>query len=167
MIIKTKRGVFMNKKTLHSFLFYLLSAPAIGGLSALITGNFSDFFLKYEKPPLQPPNIVFPIVWTVLYLLMGYSAYLISKSDKTEKEKGMALKIYWAQLFVNFLWSIVFFRFELLWGGVVVIALLLALLVAMLIVFSKICPKCALLNIPYLLWVIFATYLTVATAVIN
>ncbi len=157
----------MNKKTLHSFLFYLLSAPAIGGLSALITGSFSDFFLKYEKPPLQPPDWVFPVVWTVLYLIMGYSAYLISKTDTTEKEKNTALKIYWAQLFVNFLWSIVFFRFELLWGGVVDIVLLLSLLVAMIIAFSKICKKCALLNIPYLLWVIFATYLTVATAIIN
>ncbi len=157
----------MNKKSLRTFLFYLLSAPAIGGLSALITGNFSDFFLKYEKPPLQPPDWLFPVVWTVLYLLMGYSAYLISKSDATVKEKNTALKIYWAQLFVNFLWSIVFFRFELLWGAVAVIALLLALIIAMLILFSKICKKCALLNIPYLIWVLFATYLNVATAVIN
>lgn len=157
----------MNKKSLRTFLFYLFSAPVIGGLSALITGNFSNFFLKYEKPPLQPQNWAFPVVWTILYLLMGYSAYLISQSDGTEKQKNMAFKIYWAQLFVNFLWSIVFFRFELLWGAVVVVLLLLALIVAMVTAFSKICPKCALLNIPYLLWVIFATYLTVATAVIN
>ena len=157
----------MKKQNIMSVLFYVLSAPAVGGLSALITGNFSDFFLKYEKPPLQPSNWVFPVVWSILYLLMGFSAYLVSKTDAVAEKKKTALKVYWAQLFVNFLWSIVFFKLEMLWGAVGVIALLLILLSVMIFMFFKINRTSAYINIPYLIWVAFAAYLNVATAVIN
>lgn len=157
----------MKKRNTTAFFFYLLSAPIIGGLSALITGSYSDFFITHEQPPLLPPGWLFPVVWTVLYLLMGYSAYLVSVTKADEDEKKRALKIYWIQLIVNFSWSIVFFKFSLLWWGVAVIALLLILIALMLYNFSKINKTSAYLNIPYLLWVIFATYLTVATAIVN
>ncbi|MBR3816077.1 MAG: tryptophan-rich sensory protein [Clostridia bacterium] len=157
----------MKKHNLLSLLFYVVSAEAIGGLSALLTGNFSDFFDKYLEPPLLPPKWLFPVVWVILYALMGLSAYLISMSDVETDKKKCALTVYWTQLAFNFVWSIAFFRLEWLWGGVVIIVSLLALIAIMTVLFSKIDKKAALMNIPYLLWVAFATYLNVATAIIN
>lgn len=157
----------MRKHNLKRALFYIFSAEAIGGLSALITGSFSDFFLKYKEPPLLPPGWLFPVAWTILYALMGYSAYLIDRTDDDCNEKKRALTVYWLQLAFNFSWSIVFFRFELLWGGFGVIAVLLILICVMSVLFGKIRPTAGLLNIPYILWVAFATYLNIATAMIN
>jgi len=157
----------MKKYSTVDLLIYIVSAEAVGALSALFSGGFGDFFVKYEKPPLLPPAWLFPVVWTILYALMGISAYLIKSSGGDEPAKSRALKLYWIQLAVNFSWSIVFFRFEALWAAVVVILVLLALIIAMILSFKKIRPLAAYINIPYLLWVAFATYLTVAIAVIN
>ena len=157
----------MKKRNLFSILFYIVTAELIGGLSALITGNFSDFFLTYKQPPLLPPGWLFPVVWVILYAVMGYSAYRISITKATDEKKKSALTVYWAQLAVNFLWSIVFFKAELLWGGVIVILLLLILILVMITLFSRLDKRSALINIPYLLWVLFASYLNIATAVIN
>ncbi len=147
-------------------LIFIVSAELTGALSALLTGSFSALFEKYKEPPLLPPAWLFPVVWTILYAVMGYSAYLVSISDKRDARKK-ALAIYWTQLGVNFLWSIVFFRFEALWAAFGVILLLLALIIAMLTAFRKVNLTAAVLNIPYLLWVIFASYLNYMTAHIN
>lgn len=156
----------MNKSKLTDILLYIVSAETIGALSAWLSGGYSDFFDKYERPPLQPPMWVFPVVWTILYALMGYSAYLVSQSDDRVKAKP-AMTIYWAQLAVNFLWSIVFFRFEMLWGGFAVIILLLVLAAVMIALFSRVNKLAAAINIPYLLWIAFASYLNYQTAIIN
>ncbi len=156
-----------NKHSISDLIIYILSAETAGALSALLSGGFSDFFTKYEKPPLLPPSLLFPIVWTILYALMGISAYLISISDAKEIEKRRAMELYWIQLAVNFSWSIVFFRFEALWAAAVLILVLLALIAAMILRFWKICPAAGKINIPYLLWVTFASYLTIAIAVLN
>ncbi len=155
----------MKKHSISDILIYVISAELIGALSALLSGGFSDFFAVYKEPPLLPPAWLFPVVWTILYAIMGFSAYLIHHSDADGK--GKALTIYWLQLAVNFSWSIVFFRFEALWGAFGVIVLLLILIIAMIISFYKIKPAAALINIPYLIWVAFATYLNLATALIN
>ncbi len=157
----------MKKHNILSLLFYVISAEAIGGLSTFITGGFSDFFDKYAKPPLLPPGWLFPVVWVILYALMGFSAYLISMSDVETDRKKAALTVYWTQLAFNFSWSIVFFKFEWLWGGFAVIAILFALIAVMILLFAKINRSAALMNIPYLFWVAFATYLNTATALIN
>ena len=158
----------MKKEKLYGILFYIFTAEGIGALSALIAGNFSDFFLKYEKPPLLPPGWLFPVVWTALYAIMGYSAYLISRADAPKDVKKNALTVYWLQLAVfNFLWSILFFRFELLWVGFIDILLLLVSVCVMTVMFGRILPKAGWLNIPYIIWVAFATYLNLATAIIN
>ena len=159
----------MKRHSIADWLIFVLSAEAIGALSALISGNMSDFFEKYKEPPLLPPAWLFPVVWAVLFLLMGTSAYLIymSKTKDTAAENKKALAVYWIQLAVNFSWSIVFFRFEALWGAAAVVLALLVLIVVMMVRFRKIRPLAAYLNIPYLLWVAFASYLTIAVAVIN
>ena len=147
-------------------LIFIVSAELVGALSALITGDFDSFFDRYASPPLMPHSWLFSVVWAVLYALMGISAYLIYFSHGSA-DKKRALWLYAAQLAVNFSWSMVFFKYEKLWAGAAVIILLIVLVVLMITVFKKISPTAARLNIPYLLWLIFAAYLNIATAIIN
>lgn len=157
----------MKKHNFWDIAIFILSAELVGVVSAWFSGGFGDFYDKFTPPPLLPPAWLFPVVWTILYAVMGFSAYLIYSSDAVKVEKNKCLAIYWTQLAVNFLWSIVFFRFEALWAAVVVILILLVLIIAMIRCFSEINILAAKINIPYLIWVSFATYLTIAIAVIN
>ena len=156
----------MKKHNIADMLIFIISAELIGALSALLSGGFSDFFTKYEEPPLLPPAWLFPVVWVILYAVMGFSAYIIYSSDENAIRKK-ALTVYWTQFAVNFMWSIVFFRFEALWAAFAVIIVLLVLIAVMINRFRKINAKAAYLNVPYLLWVAFASYLNFATAIIN
>ena len=158
----------MKKTNLTELIIYVVSAELVGAVSTLLSGGFSGFFEKYAEPPLLPPSWLFPVVWTILYAVMGLSAYMISSSaEPGDSARKYALTIYWAQLAVNFSWSIVFFRFEALWAAFGVIILLLGLIAAMILSFRRINPVAAYINLPYLAWVIFASYLNLATAVIN
>ena len=157
----------MKKHSISDIIIFILSAELVGAFSALLSGGFGDFYEKFTPPPLLPPAWLFPVVWTILYAVMGFSAYLISSSEADSSERNKALFIYWIQLAVNFLWSIVFFRLENPWAAFVVILILLILIIAMIISFRKISPLAAMINIPYLIWVCFATYLNLATAIIN
>ena len=120
-----------------------------------------------NKPPLSPPAFLFPIVWTILYILMGISAYLIIKSDANLEEKTKALKIYIYQLIVNFLWPIFFFNLKWYFFSFLWILLLWVLIIVMIREFSRISKTAGYLLVPYLLWVTFATYLTFAIWVLN
>ena len=151
----------MKIKYTELFIF-IVSAELVGALSAMITGDFDSFFDRYASPPLMLHSWLFPVVWAVLYALMGISAYLIYFSHGSA-DKKRALWLYAAQLAVNFSWSIVFFKYEQLWAG----GRFIVLVVLMITVFKKISPTAARLNIPYLLWLIFAAYLNIATAIIN
>ncbi|MDE6034759.1 MAG: tryptophan-rich sensory protein [Ruminococcus sp.] len=152
----------MKKFSLTDLLIFIVSAELIGTLSALFAGDFKAFYSEILQPPLSPPAIVFPIVWTVLYALMGISAYLVSSSGKP-----YSLKVYNLQLAVNFLWSIVFFRYRLLTLSAVLAVVLLILVGFMMMQFCKIRKISAGLNVPYLLWCGFATYLSIAICIIN
>lgn len=157
----------MKKKSIIDILIWIIGAETVGAVSALFSGGFSDFFDKYKEPPLLPPAWLFPVVWTILYGIMGYSAYLIYSSDAEPMNKKKALTLYFVQLGVNFSWSIIFFRFEALWPAFAVIMLLWIMIIAMISCFRKISPCAAYMNIPYLLWVTFATYLNYMTAYLN
>ncbi len=157
----------MKKRSISDMLIFIISAEVAGAVSALLSGSFSDFFDKYKEPPLLPPAWLFPVVWTILYAVMGYSAYLIHSSAADADKRKSALTIYWIQLAVNFSWSIIFFRFEAMWAAFAVILALWVLIITMILKFRKISPLAAYINIPYLAWVTFATYLNLATAVIN
>lgn len=157
----------MKKCKISDLLIFILSAELIGVLSSIFAGDFGAVYQTLEKPPLSPPAILFPIVWTILYALMGISACLIYSSTAEQKQKQIALRVYWIQLLINFSWSIAFFRFQALWTSIIIILALLALIIVMIVKFSRISRAAAFLNIPYLLWVIFASYLNIATAIIN
>ena len=89
------------------FIIFLLIPLAAGALSALFTGNMSGPYASFTKPSFAPPGILFPIIWTILYLLMGVSSYIVAQSD--HPDKLLALRTYFIQLFFNFMWSILFF----------------------------------------------------------
>lgn len=158
----------MNKhnKTVD-LIMYILSAEVIGMASGLIAGSFEDIFEKFHEPPLLPPSWVFPVVWIILYGLMGISAHIVQYSSAVSDKKRKLLAVYWTQLIVNFLWSIIYVRFELLWLAAADIILLLILIATMICGFGKASRAAAYLNIPYLLWVAFAAYLNIATIIVN
>ena len=106
----------MKKFRVTELLISIVSAELVGALSALVSGGqFREFFAALEKPPFAPPAWLFPVAWAILYALMGYSAYLIYIADSNGRNK--ALKLCAAQLFVNFLWSPVFFGMKSFIGG--------------------------------------------------
>ena len=142
-------------------LIFVIITELIGTVSGIIAGgNFGAYYDTIAKPPLAPPGWVFPMVWAILYALMGVSAYFVNSSDSPEKKQ--ALDIYWLQLLANFLWSPAFFG-----TAVAVVIVMLVLIVIMLVLFRKI-QRCAVwLNIPYLVWTAFAAYLTIGAYVLN
>ncbi|QNM05460.1 TspO/MBR family protein [Qiania dongpingensis] len=146
----------MKIKDKSTFFIYLLIPLAVGSLSVLFSGN-TAMYSVINKPPLSPPSFVFPVVWTVLYILMGLSSYIVSISDNPSK--GASLKVYAVQLFFNFCWSIIFFGFSQYLFAFIWLLALIALIVLMIYKFYKISPLSAYLQIPYLLWCLFAAYL--------
>lgn len=142
----------------------LLIALGTGGLSALITGNF-EIYNTLERPPLAPPAAVFPVVWTILFALMGISAYMIYISDSPDKKT--ALIVYGVQLFFNFLWPVIFFRAQLFLPAFIWLVILWLLVALMIILFKRIKPIAGLLQIPYLIWLTFAGYLNLMVYLLN
>ncbi|HEX3077149.1 MAG TPA: TspO/MBR family protein [Lachnospiraceae bacterium] len=143
----------------------VLISLGIGALAGALTSNSMELYGKLEKPALSPPGWVFPVVWTILFILMGISAYLIYVSDAEGKDD--AIKVYALSLLLNFSWSIVFFRLDAyLLAFLVLIALWLTILI-MIRRFYKISPVAAYLQIPYLIWVTFAGYLNLAIYLLN
>lgn len=156
----------MQKQKLTNLLLFIVGTELTGALSGIVSGgNFRTFYNALNQPPLAPPGWVFPVAWGILYALMGISAFLIWQTEHIRRKP--ALILYGVQLFVNFLWSPVFFRFHSLVGATVIILLLFALIIAMLLVFGHIRKSAAWLNLPYLLWVAFASYLTIGFLVLN
>ncbi len=145
----------MKIKNKSSLIISILIPILIGTLSSLFSGNMSTSM--FNKPSISPPSFLFPIVWTILYILMGISSYIIYSSDNPNK--GKALTIYVIQLFFNFFWSIIFFGFsQYLFAFVWLIALII-IIIMMIYQFYAIEPLAAYLQIPYLLWCFFAAYL--------
>lgn len=144
-------------------LFYLFLPVISGFLVGLIISGSMDYG-DLVKPFLAPPKILFPIVWTIIYLLMGISYYILKKRDKvTEKIKI----IYYIQLVVNLLWSIIFFLFKLRGLAIFWIIGLDLLVIYMLILFYNKDKLAFWLNILYLVWILFATYLTIQIFLLN
>ena len=157
----------MKKTKITDLLIFIVGTELVGVLSGIIAGNSFSFYKEIVRPPFSPPGWIFPIVWIILYALMGISAYFIYTSKATVRQKNFALAVYAIQLVVNFLWSIVFFRLKMLGFSVAIILLLLLLIVVMICVFYRIRPVAAYLNIPYLLWTAFASYLNIGVLVLN
>ena len=143
-------------------------ALGIGVISALLTSGNMDIYTELRQPPLAPPAILFPIVWTVLYVLMGVSAAMVYTARGVGKsERSDALMPYGASLFVNFFWPILFFNFRAFLPAFVWLVLLEFLIVMTILSYQKLNTGAAYLQIPYAIWVAFAGYLNLAIWVLN
>ena len=157
----------MKKFSWTELLISVMLAELTGGLSALLAGGYSTFYGEIVQPPFAPPGAVFPVVWAILYALMGISAYLIWQAEEFGMRRRRALTLYSVQLAVNFVWSILFFRFRLFAAAAVTAILLAVLVAAMIAQFAKVRRSAAWINLPYLLWSSFAAYLAVGVWVLN
>lgn len=154
----------MKIKNKSALIIAILIPIAAGTLSALFSKNMA-VYSTLNKPPLSPPGFIFPIVWLILYVLMGISSYIIYEAKSPYKNK--ALKAYAIQLFFNFFWSILFFGFSLYLPAFLWLLALIALITIMIYLFYQISPLAAYLQIPYLLWCIFAAYLNFMIYLLN
>lgn len=156
----------MKKFDLTALIINVVLAELVGAVSALLSGGFRELYISAVQPPLAPPPVVFPIVWVILYALMGISAYLIFSEDSSP-ERSVSIGLYAAQLAVNFLWSIIFFRFEAFGLAAFTAVLLTFLVAAMILSFRKVNKTAAIINLPYLVWSLFAAYLAFGVWILN
>ena len=148
-------------------LLICLAIPlVVGGLSALLSGGMSNYQML-NQPPLSPPGWVFPVVWSILYLLMGYASYRVLTSGADRKQIRQALTLYGAQLFFNFLWSPVFFGLEWRLVAFLILIVLWLLIYLTIKAFSEIDEWAGNLLLPYILWVTFAGYLNFGVFLLN
>jgi len=150
------------------YVISVAAALAAGGLSALLTAGNMDLYSSITPPPLAPPSILFPIVWTILYILMGIgSAMIYLEKENSPKEVSSALFVYAFNLFLNFFWSIIFFNMQAFLFAFIWLVILWFTILIMIIKFYRIKPIAGLIQIPYILWVTFAGYLNLAIFILN
>lgn len=137
----------------------------VGGLSSLITMDGFKQYTEINQPPLSPPSAVFPVVWTILYILMGISSYLVYENKNADNKN--ALTLYAIQLAVNFIWPIFFFGFNAYLFSFIILIVLWTFVLLTIISFYKINKTAALLMIPYLIWLTFAGYLNLGVYILN
>lgn len=144
-------------------LLYILT-PLIGGSIVGLIINKSIDYNYLVNPPLSPPSYLFPIVWNILYLLIGISYYIYRKNNN---DNPLTIKLYYIQLILNYLWSIIFFTLKLRTLAVIWIIVLAITIIYLMIRFYKEERTSFYLFIPYILWVLFATYLNIGIVVLN
>ena len=148
-------------KNLFPFLLFPL---AVGALAALLTIGSMETFADLSLPPFAPPGWVFPVVWTFLYLLMGFASYLVAISGKCQNQ---AFFFYLLQLLFNFMWPIWFFNCEWYLFSFFWLVALWLLILATIRSFAAISATAANLLVPYLFWVTFAGYLNLGVYFLN
>lgn len=145
----------------------LLLTEILGGLGGIVTGNsIASWFAQLERPPGNPPNWLFGPVWGVLYALMGLALALVWHREKSA-ERRQALRWWWVQFVLNLIWSPVFFGAHQIAAALVIIVVLLVAIVFTIRAIRRVHPRAALLLVPYLLWVSYATYLNAGFLVLN
>ncbi len=145
----------------------ILIPLVVGGLSALLTSGAMKDFEKVNQPPLTPPMWLFPVVWGILYVLMGIASYKIYTAEHSAGMAGNALLFYMLQLIFNFFWSIIFFGGKMYLFAFIWLLILLALIIITTVKFYRISKPAGLLMIPYIIWVAFAGYLTLGVYLLN
>ena len=155
------------KFNLKRFLISIAIPLAVGGFSALITKGDMDLYSRIVRPPLSPPSILFPIVWSILYILMGISLYLVWNNSNSYSDKTSAFVLFAVQLFLNFIWSPIFFSAQQYLIAFIILVLLWITVLLMIISFYRISKVAGLIQIPYLIWLTFAGYLNFAIMILN
>ena len=164
-----KNRVSTGLKILYACLMGLCTL-AIGTLMGFI-GGANEGYHALNRPPLTPPDAVFPIVWSVLYFLMGIAFYLLVASTPVNKEAQSArtagIILFAIQFVVNIVWPIIFFRADMYLFAFIWLAVLDALVVSIISVSFKVSKWCAIIHIAYLAWLLFATYLNLMILIYN
>jgi len=154
----------MKIRNKSALIISILIPLTVGTMSALFSGNMSSYSIL-NKPAFSPPGFIFPVVWTILYILMGASSYIVYFSNSSNKSK--ALLLYCIQLFFNFCWSIIFFGLDLFLFAFIWLIALIFIIIIMIRQFLIVNPLSAYLQIPYLIWCIFAAYLNFYIFLLN
>ena len=158
----------MNRKIRIKELVLALAIPlAVGGLSAFITRDAMKNFERMRQPPLSPPSWLFPVVWTLLFILMGIASYRIYISSASQPRRERALTVYAIQLAMNFAWTIFFFSLGLYLTAFIWLLILWVLIIACAVLFYYIDRTAGKLLIPYILWTTFAGYLNFGIYLLN
>ena len=144
----------------------VLLALAAGGIGALLGGGM-DSYAELIQPPLSPPGWVFPVVWTILYILMGVAAYRVYEITGHAAARRTALRLYALQLVVNALWPGFFFGLGLFWAAAVWLGILCVLVAMTMSKFRALDDLAGMLLAPYMLWCVFALYLNLGVAILN
>ncbi len=157
----------MNKSEILKLLASLALPLVLGAIGGLFTADaIPEWYETLNRPSFNPPNWIFGPVWTTLYLLMGISLFLIWKQSQS-KERSLAISVFLLQIALNFCWSFIFFYYNLIGFALIEIIILWISIVTMIVFFYKIKPIAAYINIPYLLWVTFATILNASYYLLN
>lgn len=151
----------------QKMLLCILIPLAVGALAGRLSREGMSLYQTMYKPLLSPPGWVFPVVWSLLYILMGIASCLVYCSDASLPRKKRALILYGLQLAVNFVWPLLFFRFGLQWLSFFWLLLLIGLVWACMTLFRYILPRAGKLMLPYLLWLFYAAYLNLGAALLN
>ena len=156
----------MNKKTIVNIAL-VVTPLLIGICSSILTRDMMIEYGGLNKPPLSPPSILFPIVWSILYLLMGIAAALIYTKPELNSYRSTGLILHVVQLIFNFMWSIIFFNMKQYTFAFIWLVILLLVVISMVMNYKHISTTAFLLNIPYIVWLTFAGYLNLAVAILN
>lgn len=154
----------MKKINWKKLITITITTFVVGSLFSFFTMNNMDTFKELEKP-INVPGFIFPIVWSILFLLMSISCYIVTKSD--DKGKDKAVIWYWIQLGINSLWTLIFFGFGTYLFAFIWLLILLVAVIIMMSKFYNIDKRAFYLNIPYLLWILFAGYLNFGIYLLN
>lgn len=158
----------MKPKIKWKPLLLALALPlAVGGFSAFLTRDGMRAFALLKQPPLSPPAWLFPVVWTLLYLMMGLASYLVWVSGVSDRRRERALTVYGLSLAANFLWPILFFTVQAWLAAFLLLLLLWALVGIAALLFGAITPRAGKLLLPYLAWLTFAAYLNLGVWLLN
>ena len=156
------------KKEIRTYSISIAIALAVGGFSSLLTAGNMDIYSEITQPPLSPPSVLFPIVWTLLYILMGISAAMIFLQKKENPQASQkSFVFYGISLFLNFFWSVIFFNMQAFLFSFIWLLLLWVSVLLTILQYRKISPLAAALQAPYLLWITFACYLNLAIFILN
>jgi tryptophan-rich sensory protein len=157
----------MNRLQFLKLIVSILLPLSLGSIAGIFTvQSVPEWYATLNRPSFNPPNWIFGPVWTALYILMGISLFLIWKQD-VSKERNLAILAFLFQLLLNFGWSFIFFYFNMIGFALIEIILLWISIAIMLVLFYKIKPMASYINLPYLLWVTFATILNASYYFLN
>lgn len=146
---------------------FILGVEILGSLSSLFAGNIKAIYNALSLPPLSPPDYIFGIVWPLLYLLIALSGYFIFQSIAFKRDKVASFILFTTQLVLNFVWSIVFFGGDFYWFGLLIVVILDLVVLGCIWHFYRASRIASLLLLPYFVWILFATYLTLGVALLN